>query len=190
MPYLPFILGLQAHPTKQILYTGYVVSGFVATYSYDDDGNMTFVGATATASPISGICWFAISPDAKFMYTADAITNQVDVFSIADPLNPVDIEAVTLLGGKTPPHLSVFPTTPNLFDTNPFQLRTSPDGQFLFVVNHEVADPIGGSVTGNALHVLKIAPNGTLTEVPTSPRYLTMDDGVPETVHPLGVVVF
>ncbi len=185
-PIPPFILGLQVHPTKKILYAGYVVAGLLATYTYDDNGNLTFVGTTAGA-PNNGLCWIAISPDAQNLYTSDAITDQIDVYSIAaDPLHPVLVQTVNLAGTKNPVD---FNTIGTFFDTTPFQLQVSPDGKFLQVVNHETSNPTGGNLTGNALHTLKIGAGGLLTEAPSSPLTLPPNEE-PMNGHPLGVVVF
>ena len=122
------------------------------------------------------MCWIAISPDSKNLYTSDAITDQIDVYSIAaNPLSPVLVQTLSLAGTKNPANFDV---TATFWDTTPFQLKTSPDGKFLFVINHEVSNPVGNT-TGDALHVMKIGAGGMLTEVPTSPRYLSLEDGVP-----------
>ena len=186
-PIPPFVLGLQVHPTQKILYAGLVVASALGTYSYDDNGNMTFVGATPGA-PNGGLCWIAISPDSKYLYTSDAITDQIDVYSIAaDPLHPLLVQTVDLAGIRSPAN---FLLTATFYDTTPFQLHTSPDGKFLFVVNHEVSDATGNNlITGNTLHVLARGSGDTLTEVPGSPWYLSAQ-GVQGTTHPLGVVVF
>src|SRR5581483_4177909 len=164
-PIPPFILGLQVHPTRKIVYAGFVVASLLGTYTYDDNGNMTLVSTTA-ATPNGGLCWVAISPDAKNLYSSDAITDQIDVYSIAaDPLHPVLVQTVTLNGPKGP---GDFLRSATLFDTTPFQLATSPDGKFVFVTNHETLNPVGNAA-GNALHILKRAADGTLTEIPSSP---------------------
>jgi DNA-binding beta-propeller fold protein YncE len=184
-PIPPFILGLQVHPTQKIVYAGLVVASALGTYTYDDNGNLTFVGATPGAVN-GGLCWVAISPDAKNIYTSDAITDQIDVYSIApDPLHPVLVQTANLNGPKGPANFDV---TATFFNTTPFQLATSPDGKFLYVVNHEVADP-AGNAAGNALHVLKIGAGGMLTEIPSSPMFYPLSE-VTANTHPLGVVVF
>jgi 6-phosphogluconolactonase (cycloisomerase 2 family) len=191
-PIPPYILGLQVHPTSPILYAGFVVASLLATYTYDANGNMSFVGVTPSGNaadantPGTGLCWVTISPDAKYLYTSGAITDQIDAYSIAkDPLHPVHLQTVDLNGTKAGVN---FPVVGTLYDTTPFQSKVSPDGHFLVVVNHEVSNP-GGNATGNTVHVLQIDGSGMLNEVSDSPRYLT-GDGVPQTAHPLGVVVF
>jgi 6-phosphogluconolactonase (cycloisomerase 2 family) len=181
----PFIIGLQVHPKEKILYAGFAVASELATYTYDDDANMTLVSTTPGA-PNGGLCWIAISPNANYLYTADAVTDQIDVFSIAaDPLHPQLMQTVNLGGIKNPVNFVVVGT---FWDTAPFQLKTSPDGRFLYVVNHEFADPVGNT-TGNALHILEIGNDGTLTEIPSSPMLFPVSE-VPMTGHPLGVLAF
>jgi 6-phosphogluconolactonase (cycloisomerase 2 family) len=184
-PFPPFILGLQVHPQRRILYAGLIAANALATYTYDNDGNMTLVSSTPTA-PNSAICWIAISPNENNLYTSDSATDQIDVFSIAaDPLHPQLIQTVNLAGIKNPVNINV---TATLFDTTPFQLKTSADGKFLYVVNHEESDP-AGNTTGNALHILQIGQSGELTEIPSSPMVFPVSE-VPVNAHPLGVLAF
>ena len=132
------------------------------------------------------MCWVAISSDAKSIYTSDAVTDQIEVFSIAaDPANPVHLQTVDLGGPRGPSYN--FNVTATLWDTTPFQLHTSSDGGFLYVLNHE--ESLNGNSNGNALHILKRAADGTLTEVASSPLIFPTTE-VPATAHPLGVLVF
>lgn len=179
----PYILGVRTHPTKKILYAGFVVAGALAAYSYDDAGHMTFVSATPGGG--AGPCWIALTPDAKFAYTADAITDQIDVFSLADPLHPVLVQTVDLKGPKVPLN---DPLAPAVFSTAPFQIQVSPDGKFLYVVNHETTLD-NSQPSGNQIHWLKIANNGKLTEANNSPLVLPLSEE-PANGHPLGVLVF
>jgi 6-phosphogluconolactonase (cycloisomerase 2 family) len=185
-PFPPFVIGLQTHPELRIVYAGLVAVGALAAYTYDDAANLTLVSATPGSGPNNGLCWIVISPDRNTLYTADASADQIDVFSIgADPLHPVHIQTVNLAGIKNPVD---FNTVGVFWDTAPFQLKTSPDGKFLYVVNHELADPVGNT-TGNALHILAIGNDGTLTEIPSSPMLFPVSE-VPMTGHPLGVLAF
>jgi 6-phosphogluconolactonase (cycloisomerase 2 family) len=182
-PQAPFILGLQVHPQEKILYAGFVLSNVLGTYSYDEDGIMTLVSSTAGTG--AGMCWVAISKDLKNIYTSDAVTDQIDVFSIAaDPLHPVHIQNVAL--GGLPMASYNFNVTASRWDTTPFQLQVSPDGGFLYVLNHE--ESLNGDATGNALHILKRGTNGMLTE--PSPPLVFPAAEVANNSHPLGVLVF
>jgi 6-phosphogluconolactonase (cycloisomerase 2 family) len=183
-PLVPFILGLQVHPEKKILYAGFVVNNVLGAYSYDENGVMTLVSSTPGTG--GGMCWVAISKDLKNIYTSDAVTDQIDVFSIAaDPLHPVHIQNVALAGFKLASYN--FMVTASMYDTTPFQLQVSPDGGSLYVLNHE--ESLNGDATGNALHILKRAADGTLTEIPSSPLIFPAAE-VANNAHPLGVLVF
>ena len=67
--------------------------------------------------------------------------------------------------------------------SNGFQLEIDPSGAFVFVISQQTS--AAQPVTANALHVLSVAPDGTLTEVPTSPTVLS----VPNLVRPQGIAV-
>jgi DNA-binding beta-propeller fold protein YncE len=183
-PFPPFILGLQAHPKQKVIYVGLVVAGYLGAYTYDDSGAMTFVGAAA-GSPNNGICWIAVSPDAKYVFTSDAITDHVDIFSIANPTQPQFVGTLDLGG---PRKLVNFPTDATIWSTTPFQLQNSPDGRFLYVLNHE-ATTDDSAPAGNALHILKVNAGGNLTETAASPLIFPVSE-VPAGAHPLGIVVF
>lgn len=183
-PLPPYILGLKTHPTQKILYAGLVVASTLATYTYDDAGNMTFAGGTPGGG--LGLCWIAISPNGKTIYTSDAVSDQIDVYSIADPLHPVLIQTTPVLNGPKLPQNFIF--TGTMWDTTPFQQAPTPDGKFLYVLNHETANPVGNA-TGNALHIFKVAADGTITELASSPLILPLGEA-PVTAHPLGLVAF
>ena len=51
-PIPPYILGLTVHPTQRVLYAGYVVAGLLATYTYDEDGNMPLASTTPSAGSL------------------------------------------------------------------------------------------------------------------------------------------
>jgi 6-phosphogluconolactonase (cycloisomerase 2 family) len=175
-PLPPFVLGLHAHPTQRIIYAGFVAGNELGVYTYDAAGQLSFAGTVPSSG--LGICWITASPDAKYLYASNSTSDSIAVFSIADPLHPVEIQNLDLAGPKAP--LPFF--APTIFDTTPFQLSTDPTGKFLYAVNHETAS--GASPLGNALHVLQIGTGGTLTES-LGPTFLP----VPALANPLGVVV-
>jgi 6-phosphogluconolactonase (cycloisomerase 2 family) len=175
----PFILGLGAHPTQHILYTGFVVANALGVYTYDDDGATHFAGAL----PLSGaaVCWIDISDDGKLLYAANSATDSIDVVSLADPLHPVELQNLDLQGPKGP---LGFPA-PVLFNTTPFQLTLSPDEDFLYVLNHEVT-PDDTFPAGNAVHILRVRDDGTLAE--QLPTLVLPQSAVPAGAHPLGIL--
>jgi DNA-binding beta-propeller fold protein YncE len=181
-PFPPFTLGLQVHPTEPYLYVGFVVAGQLGTYRYDASGALTFIGAT----PSSGmaLCWIEVNKAGAIAYSSNSGDNSVSVYSLQDPAHPVEKQKVDL---KKPKKLLNEPG-PNQFTTTPFQLQLDPAGKFLYVVNHEttLADTFP---KGNALHILKVARDGTLTEIEDSPVILPRP-AVPAGAHPKGIVVF
>ena len=176
-----FILNMQAHPTKDIVYAGFVVSNKLGVYKYDANGVLQFVKAVPTIG--QGLCWIVISPDGKRLYGTNFSSDSVSVFNIEDPLNPVEIQDVPLKLRN--PHPADQPS-PAQFDTVAFQLSIDPEGKFVYVLNHEQTSD-NRSKTGNAIHVLKVGANGTLTENASSPTVL-MPPLVPFNAHPQGVV--
>jgi 6-phosphogluconolactonase (cycloisomerase 2 family) len=176
----PLLLGLAAHPDRRIVYAGLVGAGQVGVFTYDRDGALTFVRAVADqgAAP----CWLAVSPDGQRLYVANSGTDTVGVFSLADPLRPVQIQEFALAG---PRHPSSDPTAPN--QTVDFQLSLDPTGRFLYVVNHETS-PDDTFPQGNQLHTLAVARDGTLREPAGAPLIVSLAD-VPANAHPQGIVV-
>ncbi|MBZ5509368.1 MAG: beta-propeller fold lactonase family protein [Acidobacteriia bacterium] len=169
-----YFLGLLAHPRRPILYAGEAITNRLAVYTYDDAGTLNFV----TDSPSLGLatCWIAMGKGARFLYTSDAASNQVGVWSLNDPLSPVNIQELSLKLVGTPPA----PVPPAEFATVNFQLSVDPSGRFLYVTNHAAAQT--DYPGGNVIHVLQIQPDGTMVEPWFSPVLLP----VPGNVHPTG----
>lgn len=179
----PYILGMDVHPTEKILYAGYVLGAAMGTYTYNDAGQLTYVGSSSIGTDDFGICWIEVSSDGKYAYSSNSTTDTISVFSLADPLHPVEIQSVLLNG----PRGSVPQPAPVLFGTTPFQLELDPENDFLYVVNHETTLE-DNFPEGNALHVLKVGSDGKLTELTSSPVVFPTSL-VPPGAHPKGVVV-
>jgi 6-phosphogluconolactonase (cycloisomerase 2 family) len=175
----PLLLGLAAHPDRRILYAGLVGAARIGVYTYDRDGALTFV----TAVPDQGAapCWLVVSPDGQRLYVANSGTDSVAVFSLADPLKPVQIQEFALAGPRHPD------SAPGANQTVDFQLSLDPTGRFLYVVNHETS-PDDTFPQGNQLHTLRVAGDGTLSEPADSPLLFGVDE-VPANAHPQGIVV-
>src|SRR5262249_43271101 len=90
----PILLGAAAHPTRNIVYAGFASSGQVGVFTYDETGRTTFVGdAQGTgAAP----CWCVVSADGRTLYVANTATDSIGVFSLADPLHPVQVQEILL----------------------------------------------------------------------------------------------
>ncbi|MDY3561153.1 lactonase family protein [Gemmata sp. JC673] len=171
----PVLLGAAAHPTRNIVYTGFASSGQVGVFTYDETGRTNFVGPAegSGAAP----CWCTISADGRVLYVANTATDSVSVFSLADPLHPVQIQELPL-GGPRGATAAGRPVT------NAFEIALDPTGRFLYAVTQST-DP--AFPQGNQLHTLRVARDGTLSE-PLAPVIFELKD-VPANAHPQGVEV-
>jgi DNA-binding beta-propeller fold protein YncE len=185
----PFLLGMRPHPTKPILYVEAVTAGALVVYTWDQNGVLTYSTAVG-ANGAGGQCWTAIDPAAKFLYTSAIGPDQISIFSLASPLTPTFVQNFSLGGpmGKLPAGTP----EPETFTTAPFNLSVDPTGTYLYVVNHTTCtnvsiDPVN-CPAGNAVHIMTINADGTLTENSYSPLIFppTM---VPNDTHPKGIVV-
>ena len=171
----PYLLGLQRHPTEAILYAGAVAVGQLSVWQYDANGVLSFYGLDNLngKGAAGGLCWVAIDQAAQYVYGSDVGTDQISVFSIADPLAPVRLQNFNLGGPKGP---LIAQPEPYQFTTAPFNLVVDPLGRFLYVLSAQTCitpavDPVNCPL-GNALHILAIADDGTVSETPGSPIIL------------------
>ena len=177
----PLLLGLAEHPTQSIIYAGLVGANEVAVFTFDGSGNLSLVDTVADADQGKGECWTTVSANGKYLYSIDTGTNSVGVFSLADPLHPVQIQEF-VLGG---PQNSTGSSTAAR-ETTDFEFALDPSGNTLYVIDHQT-DAAGTFPQGNALHVLSVAANGMLSEGTGSPLFLPSD--IPPGADPQGVAV-
>jgi Lactonase, 7-bladed beta-propeller len=179
----PALLGAAANPTRNIVYAGLTGLSEVAVFTYDEAGGLSFVGASAPNNQGgSGPCWVAVSPDGKFLYTGDTGSDSVGVYSLADPLYPVQLQELFLGGPLTPPGSP--PGTAR--QTTAFQVAVDPSGRFVYAISQNTSAN-GLFQEGNQLHILSVAPDGTLSQ-PSGPTILPAG-AVPGTAHPQGIAV-
>ena len=179
----PALLGAAANPKLNIVYAGLTGLSEVAVFTYDDAGRLSFVGASDPNNQGgSGPCWVAVSPDGKFLYTGDTGSNSVGVYSLANPLHPVQLQELFLGGPLTPPGSP--PGAPR--ETTVFQVAVDPSGRFVYAISQNTSAN-GTFQEGNQLHTLAVAPDGTLSE-PNGPTVLP-PGAVPGTAHPQGIAV-
>ena len=188
----PFMLGLLAHPSEQIVYSGLVALGRIGVWTYDDSGALTFSGQESDPNSVGaagGVCWITTDPKTQYLYESSVVTDQVGVLSIAsDPTVPVRVENFDLGGPK-----ALLPSglpEPYHYTTAPFNLKVDPSGQYLYVLNNQTCTNFSVNPDcnkGTAIHILGIAGDGTLTEMPYSPVILA-PQLVPD--HATGLVVF
>jgi 6-phosphogluconolactonase (cycloisomerase 2 family) len=175
----PLLLGLSQHPTQNIVYAGLTSTSQIGVFSVDHAGNLTLTDTVAVSGKAP--CWTLVSPNGKFLYSIDTGSNSVGVFSLADPLHPVQIQEFTLGGPQNP---TGNPAAAS--ETTDFEFSLSPSGNTLFVIDHST-DATGAFPQGNALHVLSVAANGTLSESPGSEVFLPPN--IPVGADPQGVAV-
>ncbi len=184
MPPLP--LGISQHPSRNILYVGFVTRKQMGVYTFDgQSGALTFQRAV----PNSGveICWIRPTANGSRIYTVNNIDNSVSFYDNSDPLQPVEKQHLLL---KLPGPLFLNDRGPDSFlqfTSTPYEPALSPDEKFLYVVGNR-ANALDPAVTaGNYIHVLNIAADGTVSQ-PGDPLVLPVP--VPPATRPQGLVVF
>lgn len=171
------LLGLALHPTQRIIYGGLTGGGAVAVFTYDAHGAVQFV----TSVPDQGAapCWVTVSADGQFLYVSNTGTGSIGVFSLADPMRPVQIQEFTLAGPTAPPGATK-PQTAN------FQIALDPTGRSLYVISQDTA-MTRDFQQGNQVHALSVAADGTLSEPNTPVTFLPAE--VPADARLQGVAV-
>ena len=150
----PFVLGLIGHPHEPVFYAGFVFEGRVGVYTYDRTGEFHFVRSTEAGL---GLCWLEVNASGDRVYTSNTLLNSISVLDTSDPLKPVKIQDFTLAG---PPAGSE-------------QMSLDAKGEYLYVISQQAL--VGMPPESNALHVLRIAPDGTIAAqtdrvtIPVSP---------------------
>ena len=143
-------------------------------FTYDETGRTTFVSTAADAG--AAPCWCVVSADGRRLYVSNTGTDSVGVYSLADPLHPVQIQDLPLGGART-----ATPGGPLI--ANAFEIALDPSGRFLYAVT-QATDP--AAPQGNQLHTLTVAADGTLTE--QAPPVVLSPGDVPANAHPQGLV--
>jgi hypothetical protein len=159
----PNPLGLAVHPNRPLLYVDFVTIRRIGVYRYTNAGDLNFVRTV----PDSGRapCWSLVNQAGTRLYVSNTGDSSISVYDLEqDPAEPIEIQ-----------HLALRTTG------SCFQFALDPAGRFLHVVTQQ-ASPLQ-DVTANGLNVLAVNPDGTLTEVPSSPTHLP----VPNLVRPQGV---
>ncbi len=169
-------LGLAFNPHLNIIYAGLTGNGQVGVYTYDETGRISFVSAASDQG--SAPCWITVSGDGRTLYASNTGTDSVGVYSLANPLQPVEIQEFSLGGPHGP---AGGPT-----QTADFELALSPNGRTLYVIGQNTS-PTASFPQGNQLHILSVARDGTLSE-PAGP-IIFPTSLVPADAHPQGLAV-
>ena len=161
-------LGMRTHPTLPILYVDITPVSKVAVYTYDPQGRLTFVRAVPDAG--AAPCWAVVNHEGTRLYVTNTGDNSIEVYSLADPLNPAPIQHFAMDSNNGG---AVFSTV------------IDHSGTWLYVSAEQSSST--ASDTANAFHTLKIAPDGTLSE-PFSPTVLPVTSN--PHVRAQGITVF
>jgi len=132
-------------------------NGTISAFSVSRNGNLTSIGAGPYADNQTAPCWVEISHNGRYLFTTNTAVPSISRYSIAGD------GTMTLLGST-----ALDPTT----EKAPIDLRLSPGGHTLYVVD-------GGAATISAFHV----SGGSLTALPGAPVSVT------GSVAPAGIVV-
>ena len=175
------LLGAAFNPDRPIIYVGVAALNEVAVFTYTRSGQLTYVGAATTPLGGGATCWD--STNGRYLYVTDTVTDSVSVFSLANPLQPVQIQQFALAGPQAPPG-----SPPGTIESDTFQVALSPNGNTLYVVNHDFGSPTLSFADGNQLHALSVAANGMLSE-PNGPVLLDTAGVVPGDALAQGIAV-
>lgn len=161
-------LGMRTHPFLPILYVDITPVSKVAVYTYDPQGRLNFVRAVGDAG--AAPCWTVVSHDGKYLYATNTGDNSIEVYSLADPLNPTEVQHFVMDSNNGG---AVFSSVIDHSDT------------WLYVSSEQSSS--SASVAANAFHTLKIGAGGTLSE-PFAPTVLPVT--TPPAVRVQGITVF
>jgi 6-phosphogluconolactonase (cycloisomerase 2 family) len=161
-PRLP--LGVWHHPRLPLIYVGFVTNNKLGVYEYALDGALKFIRTVPNSG--QAICWIRTNRAGTRLYTTDTITNSVSVYDLSDPEAPLQIQEFPLSGAG-----------------EVLQFSLSNDEKYLYALSSRGSTTIPEGL-GNALHVLTVEPDGTLSE--TLPRVFFHE---PNDTRPQGVAV-
>jgi 6-phosphogluconolactonase (cycloisomerase 2 family) len=147
----PFTLGLGVHPTKNLIYTGILFENKIGVLRYNvKNGKLTFIRSAPNGG--STVCWFSIRKDARYMWTSNQASNDVNTYDLLDPENPIPTQLVKFEGCGEPSHVI-----------------TAPEDDWIYFTNSAVTNKCSQkdpNTRSNMVHTLRInKDNGQLTEV-------------------------
>lgn len=176
--HFPSLEGLAYHPSQNIIYAGLPQANGVAVFTYDATGQITYVDSQP--SSVVEACWTTVDRAGKYLYVANSAGNAITTYSLADPLRPVQVQALVLRDAQIPAQGTA------TFGGLPHQFSLDPRGKRLYVLSQEHSAD-NSFPEGNALHILKVGRNGRLKEARQPLEF--GEELVPANAHPHGVVV-
>jgi Lactonase, 7-bladed beta-propeller len=162
-----WVIGLVVHPTRRILYGNQARTSKLLAFNYDLTGRLSFVRAVSN-NGAKLPCWTVVTPDGRYLYTANADNGTVSAFRLAgDPTSPRHLQTVALEHAGNPWGLALDNVGKTLFVVDPRALEQVPQGR------------------GNRLHALAVGSGGRLRELDSSPVRLPVGTDA----SPLGIAV-
>jgi hypothetical protein len=161
-------LGMRTHPFLRILYVDITPISKVAVYTYDPQGRLTFVRAVPDAG--AAPCWAIVNHAGTYLYVINTGDNSIAVYSLADPLNPTEVQNF-VTGSNNGGHI--------------FSTVIDHSDNWLYVSSEQ--DTATALVSANAFHTLKVGAGGMLSE-PFPPTVLPVTSTPPVRVQ--GITVF
>ena len=146
------------NPRSNALYITVPVPRLLSVMSYDTSYNLTLV--QSLNDPGHAPCWATTNRAGTRLYITETPSGTLSVYDVTDPLAPVLLQHLKLMGVGAAPY--------------PAHVRFDPTESFLYVLNRQ-----------GLLHVFDVSVDGTLSENHT-PYDLGLPDGA---VPPLGLAV-
>ena len=130
-------LGEIVHPRLPALYAALPQTDEIAVYKFNTSGLLSYVRTLENEG--SEICWLIMNADGSRLYTAESASDTLTVYDTTNPLNPVQIQHVTL----------------STTDGPVINIEVDPTGEFLY------------ALAGHEIHTLNVDADGMLTETVT-----------------------
>lgn len=155
-------LNLVAHPTEDVLYVGMPTRNEIGVFTFDERGILTFVDTVSNSG--TGIVSLRTNEDGSLLYVINALSASITVFDLERAEAPEELDSIVLREAESgPPFVDEETGETITITSQPSHMAFDPSGEVLYVVSQRVTtnadDP-----TGNFLHVLEIAEDGTLSE--------------------------
>lgn len=189
VPSMP--LGLWSHPSRNILYAGFVTRNQLGVFSYNDSGSLKFVKAVSNSG--QDICWILVNKQATRLYTVNNLP-RLNTAQNASTISVYDISGARALSPKEIQVISV-PLPGESFINNrmvtqpgstSFEIALSPDERSLYVINQRINQTEENtSEAGNAIHSFSVSKDGLLKAANSVDL---LKDGFPANSRAHGVV--
>jgi 6-phosphogluconolactonase (cycloisomerase 2 family) len=171
-------LGLWQNPRANVLYVGFPLAGQIGVYDIDpSSGALNFNNSVSSGA---AVCWLRTNSEGSNLYALNSAENSVSVFNTSTASSPVSVQKLAL-ADPGPDYTAMGMSFPTSED---FSLSFSPSGKTLYVIS-QYTNPDFTLGNFNLLHVLKVAEDGTLSEL-TQPVPIP----VSSTVRPQGLVSY